>query len=276
MFGSKLDIFKSEWLDVVFEGRNKSYGAYELRRLAPKATNIGLLVASSVFVLAMVGPKIPGWLGIESSAPPVEDTFIETEVILADPPPIDEAEPPPPAVEPPPPRVDQVKSLDVVIVPKEKVRDEEPPTVEQLKLADPGSKTLAGNANARITIGGAVGEGKLDAEVTQAGNVDEIVNFKSMEFPPKFKGDLSAWVTRNWVMPAAASEAGLTGRLEINFVVERDGSITNVTVARDMKFGTKETAVAMMKKMPSWTPGLQNGRPVRVSFTLPILLGQQR
>jgi protein TonB len=275
MLGSKLDIFKSEWLDVVFEGRNKSYGAYDLRKLAPKATNIGLLVASSAFVLAMVGPKIPGWLGIESAPVVQEQTFIETEVILSEPPPIDETEPPPPAVEPPPPRTDQIKSLDVVLVPKEQVRDEEPPTVEQLKLADPGSKTLAGNPNARISIGGAVGEGKLDAEVTQSGSVDEIVPFTSMENPPRFKGEISDWIRRNWQYPQAAQDAGLTGRLIINFTVERDGKVSNVRVERNLGFGTTEAALKMMEKMPAWSPGIQNGRPVRVAYSLPIVLGNQ-
>lgn len=275
MLGSKLDIFKAEWLDVVFEGRNKSYGAYDLRKLAPKATNIGLLVASSAFVFAMVAPKIPDWLGIESAPVVMEEQLIETEVILSEPPPIDETEPPPPAVEPPPPRTDQIKSLDVVPVPAEKVRDEEPPTVEQLKLADPGSKTLAGNPNARIAIGTPVGEGKLDAEVTQSGSVDEIVPFASMENPPRFKGSLPDWIRKNWTTPPAAMEAGLTARLVINFTVERDGSVSNVRVEKNLGFGTTEAALKMMERMPAWSPGLQNGRPVRVAYSLPLVLGTQ-
>jgi protein TonB len=275
MLGSKLDIFKSEWLDVVFEGRNKVYGAYELRKLAPKATNIGVLVATSAFVFALVAPKIPDWLGIESAPVVQEETLIETDVILSEPPPIDETEPPPPAVEPPPPRTDQVKSLDVVTVPKEQVRDEEPPTVEQLKLADPGSKTLQGNPDARITIGTPKGQGRLDAEVTQAGNPDEVIPFTSMENPPRFKGDLPDWIRRNWQMPAAALEAGLTGRLIINFTVERDGKVSNVRVEKNLGFGTTEAAMKMMERMPAWSPGLQNGRPVRVAYSLPIVLGIQ-
>src|SRR5690606_16439110 len=106
MLGSKLDIFKKEWMEVDFEGRNKAYGAYDLRKLAPKATNIGLVLASAAFLVALVAPRIPGWLGLGKDDVVVEQ-FIEQEVTLAEPPPVDEEEPQvPPPVEPPPPRTD--------------------------------------------------------------------------------------------------------------------------------------------------------------------------
>src|SRR5690606_33676350 len=123
MLGSKLDIFKKEWMEVVFEGRNKAYGAYQLRKLAPKATNTGLVIASLFFLAALAGPRIPGWLGIAKQEAPVE-TFIEQEVTLAEPPPIDEDEPQiPPPVEPPPPRTDQVRMPEMTVTPAEQVTD---------------------------------------------------------------------------------------------------------------------------------------------------------
>src|SRR3546814_16128987 len=110
MFGTKLYIFKNEWLDVVFEGRNKEYGAYDLRKLSPRATSIGLLIASSAFVVVLMAPAIARWVGIDMKSNDEVEKLIETEVVLQEPPTVNEEEtPPPPPVEPPPPRVDQVR-----------------------------------------------------------------------------------------------------------------------------------------------------------------------
>ncbi|MFC3196004.1 energy transducer TonB [Parapedobacter deserti] len=277
MIGSKLDIFKKEWLDVVFEGRNKEYGAYDLRKLAPKATTIGLLIASSVFVLGLMAPTIASWLGVDTGPTETVQQVIETEVVLSEPPPVNEEEPPPPPpVEPPPPRVDQVRMPEPKVVPAEEVRDEEPPTVEQLKLADPGSKTIEGDPNAEIRIDLPVGEGEIDAEVTETSS-DHV--FQSVEIQPEPPGGLRAfmeWVAKNYDYPQGAIEAGVNGQVQVSFIVERNGELTDIKVVRDLKYGTGEAAVKLLQKAPKWQPGIQNGRPVRVAYTLPIRLNLQQ
>src|SRR5690606_12629532 len=215
MIGSKLDIFKREWLDVVFDGRNKAYGAYQLRKLSPKATNIGLFSASIVFVLLLVSPAVAWWVAVDLGADEPTEQIIETEVVLQPPPPVNEEEPPPPPpVEPPPPRVDQVRMPEPKVVPAEQVQDEEPPTVEQLKLADPGSKTIEGDPNAEIRIDLPVGEGEIDAEVTETAS-DHI--FQSVEIDPNPPGGMRAfmeWVGKNYDYPQAAIEAGVNGQVQ--------------------------------------------------------------
>lgn len=274
---AKLDIFRKEWMEVVFEGRNKVYGAYDLRKLAPKATNIGLIAATSAFILLLLAPTIARWIG---GAPAEVETvrIIESEVTLSEPPPVDEAQPlPPPPVEPPPPRVDQVRMPEMKVVPAEQVRDEEPPTVEKLKLADPGSKTIAGDPNAAIRIDMPVGEGKIDAEVTETGSTADQI-FQSVEVSPEPPGGMAAfrdWIGKNYNYPSAAIDNGINGTVEVSFVVERDGSLTDIKVLRDLKFGTGEEAVRVLKRAAKWTPGIQNGRPVRVAYTLPIRLATQ-
>jgi len=274
---SKLDIFKNEWLDVVFDGRNKAYGAYDLRKLSPRATNIGLFSASIAFVLLLLAPAIARWAGIDlSSSEPVEQ-ILETEVVLSEPPPVNEEEPPPPPpVEPPPPRVDQVRMPEPKVVPAEQVQDEEPPTVEQLKLADPGSKTIEGDPNAEIRLDLPVGEGEIDAEVTETSS-DQI--FQSVEVQPQPPGGMKAfmeWVGKNYDYPQAAIEAGVNGQVQVSFVVERDGSLTDIKVVRDLKYGTGDAAVKLLQRAAKWQPGVQNGRPVRVAYTLPIRLNLQQ
>lgn len=274
MFGSKLDIFKKEWMEVVFDGRNKAYGAYDLRKLSPKATNIAMLIASTAFVFALLAPTIAKYIGVSTVEESTAPILIEQEVILAEPPPINEEEPPPPpAVEPPPPRVDQVRHVEMVVVPADQVRDEEPATVAQLQIADPGRQTIAGNPDADIRIGLPVGEGSIDAEVTEAGS--GIVDFRAMEIPPEPHGGINAfrtWIGNNYRYPDAASSAGVKGAVEVSFVVERDGSLTDIKVVRDLGYGTGQEAVRLLQRAAKWKPGVQNGRPVRVAYTLPIRL----
>src|SRR5690554_594342 len=270
MFGSKLDIFKKEWLDVVFAGRNKAYGAYQLRQTADTDTTKALFIGVILFMLAVSSPMLISLIDTGSDAD--VNQIIETEVVLSEPPPVDEeAVIPPPIVEPPPPRVDQVRMPPPVVVEAAQVRDEEPPTVEELKVADPGPKTVAGDPTAAIRIDLPVAEGPKDQEVTE--DVDRV--FTSVEVAPTPQGGLEEfykYVGRNYNYPAQAQEQGVSGRVLLQFVVERDGSLTDIQVLRDLKYGTGEEAVRMLKRAPKWKPGIQNGRPVRVQFTLPIQL----
>lgn len=243
MIGSKLDIFRKEWLDVVFDGRNKAYGAYELRKLSPRATTIGLFSASIAFVLLLLSPAIARWIGVDLGSNEPTEQIIETEVVLSEPPPVNE---------------------------------EEPPTVEQLKLADPGSKTIEGDPNAEIRIDLPVGEGEIDAEVTETSS-DQI--FQSVEINPEPPGGMKSfmeWIAKNYDYPQAAIEAGVNGQVQVSFVVERDGSLTDIKVVRDLKYGTGDAAVKLLSKAAKWSPGIQNGRPVRVAYTLPIRLNLQQ
>ncbi|QNL51376.1 TonB family protein [Olivibacter sp. SDN3] len=276
MLGSKLDIFKTQWLDLVFAGRNKAYGAYDLRAVSSKYTARALLIGVLLFVGLVTSPMIIKAIrGDQVDDAPEE--IIETEVVLSEPPPVNEEEPPPPPpVEPPPPRVDQVRMPPMKVVPAEEVRDEEPPTVEDLKKADPGPKTIAGDPTADIRIDMPVGEGPKDAQVTEEGS--GVMDFNAVEVQPTFPGGMQEfykWVGKNYNYPQMAKEQGVNGSIHVSFVVERDGSLTDIKVLRDLKYGTGEEAVRMLKASPKWKPGIQNGRPVRVSYSLPIKLNLQ-
>src|SRR5690554_5941757 len=184
MLGLKLNIFKNEWLDVVFAGRNKAYGAYALRKIGPAMTTRALFLGVTIFVLAISAPLIIKFIGTGDSEESVEKIFEMTEVTLSEPPPIDEAAPPPPpAVEPPPPRVDQVRMPPPVVVEASQVRDEEPPTVEELRKADPGPKTLEGDPGAPISIDMPVGDGPITQAVTESFGNDHI--FEAVEVAPQ-------------------------------------------------------------------------------------------
>ncbi|MFM6953933.1 MAG: energy transducer TonB [Sphingobacteriaceae bacterium] len=260
---SKLDIFKLEWIDVVFAGRNKAYGAYELRKENTKTTSRALLVGSVLFIAVVCLPLIVRF--IAGIIPDNTEQFQQTEVVLAAPPPIDKDTPPPPP-EPPKPKVDQVRFPPPVVVPAEKVRDEEPPTVEELKKADPGQKTIEGDPNAEIKIEEPAG----NADVTEDNSIKD---FASVEVMPEFQGGASGWgkyLQKNMKYPPIARENNITGRVIVSFVVERNGDLTDIKVLRGIGGGCDEEAIRVLKTAPAWKPGIQNGRPVRVAYTMPI------
>ena len=272
MFNQKQDIFSQNWLDVVFDGRNKQYGAYVLRRDASKDALIALLIASSVFIIALLAPLIKTRL-----SPVADDRILApretTRIVeLAPPPPIDLTSPQPPAVAPPAPRTSQVRMPPPRVVKADQVITEEPPSTTLLKLANPGPTTIDGDPDAAIHIDGPVGYGHGDAAITEATALDD-TPFSVVEIEPMFPGGMEAfsrYVRENYRYPAQAAAHGVKGKVILTFIVECDGSLTAIKVIRDLKFGTGEEAVRLLKASPKWRAGVQNGRPVRVAYTLPI------
>ena len=271
MLGSKLDLFKPQWLDVIFAGRNKAYGAYELRKENSNTTSKAVLIGGALFIVLVSLPLIIRYI---SGILPEEKKFQETEVVLAAPPPIDEKELLPPPPEPTKPKVDQVKFPPPVVVPAEQVRDEDPPTVEELKVADPGPKDVEGDPNAEIKIDEPAGN--AEAAVTEDNSIRD---FASVEVLPEFPGGgqsaFGKYIQKNFKYSPMAREQGVSGKVIMSFVVEKDGSLTDIKVLRDLGLGTGEEAVRVLKNSPHWKPGIQNGRPVRVAYTLPIALALQ-
>ena len=271
---SKLDILKKDWIDIVFAGRNKEYGAYQLRKDNVKTTNKAVIIGGLFFIVSVSSPIIIKYL--QGLAPDESSKVKETEVILSPPPPVDDKKvPPPPPVEPPPPKVDQVKFPPPVVKPDDQVVEEEPPTVKELEKADPGEKTIKGDPNAEVVINTPVGEGPINQEKTE--DTNEI--FTNVEVLPTFPGGLEkfgAFLGKNLRYPPVARENGIQGRVYCTFVVEKDGSLTDIKVTRGIGGGCDEEAVRVLKSSPKWNPGVQNGRNVRVSYTVPIFFQLQQ
>ena len=267
MLGSKLDIFNPEWLDVVFKGRNQAYGAYELRKENPKNTNRALLIAASCFVFVLALPtiinKIQGFI-------PKADVKVKITNVVLSPPPIDQTKPPPPPPkEPPKPKVDQVRFPPPIVKPDNQVTEKDPPTEKQLEVADPGQKEQKGDPNQAVRIDEPVG----NADVSQVTEASDNQIFTAVEVSPVFPGGEDAFIKflgSHIKYPAVARENNVSGRAYISFVVERDGSLTDIKILRSPGSGLGEEAVRVLKMSPHWTPGIQNGKPVRVSYTVPV------
>ena len=269
MLGSKVDIFNPEWLDVVFKGRNQEYGAYELRKQNPKTTNRALIIASLAFIFILSLPTIIN--KIKGFIPKADEKVKVTDVVLMPPPPIDQTKPPPPPPkEPPKPKVDQVKFPPPIVKPDNEVHEKDPPTEKQLQVADPGQKEQKGDPNAQVRIDEPVGNADITA-VTEAGDGDKI--FTAVENNPEFPGGDAAfnkYLGSHIRYPNVAKENGTQGRVFISFVVERDGSLTDLKIVRDPGSGLGDEAVRVLKSSPHWKPGIQNGKPVRVAYTVPV------
>jgi periplasmic protein TonB len=268
MFGDKIDIFNPEWLNVVFKGRNQAYGAYELRKENPKNTNKALVIAVAAFVIILASPTI--YNVVMGFIPKRDEKVKVTDVVLMPPPPIDQTKPPPPPPkEPPKPKVDQVRFPPPIVKPDNEVREKDPPTDKQLEVADPGQKEQKGDPNAQIRIDEPVGNSDVKAVTEDTGN--QI--FTAVEVEPVPRGGMDAFykfLGDKIKYPNAAKEAGTQGRVILQFVVEKDGSLTDIHVMREPGNGLGDEAMRVLKLAPKWTPGVQNGKPVRVQFTIPV------
>ena len=262
----KLDIIKNQWLDIVFEGRNKIYGAYELRKSNTKTTVRALIIGSVVFSLAVAAPLIISLIPDSGEEEVLADKIKLTKIKL--PPKKEEVKPNTPPPPPPPPKVDQVKFVKPVVAKTEEIT-EEPPKIVDLKEKKIGSETIKGDPDAVLTVDEPVGKGPV-AEIVQEDN--NVYNTAGIEVKPDFPGGMEKFykfVGNNYKTP---EEEGLKGKVYVTFVVEKDGSLTDIKVLRDIGYGTGAEAIRVLKKCPKWTPGEQNGKKVRVLYSLPITI----
>ena len=261
----KLDIIKNQWLDIVFEGRNKIYGAYELRKSNRKTTVKALVIGSLIFSAAIAAPLITSLLPDSTEEEEVKEVKMAAVKL---PPKKEEIKPNMPPPPPPPPKVDQVKFVKPVVAKAEEVT-EDPPKIVELKDKKVGAETIKGDPDAVLTVDEPVGKGPV-AEVVQEDNT--VYNTAGIEVKPDFPGGIEKFykfVGNNYKTP---EEEGLKGKVYVTFVVEKDGSLTDIKVLRDIGYGTGAEAIRVLKKCPKWTPGEQNGKKVRVLYSLPITI----
>lgn len=267
---SKLNIFGRSWNDLVFEGRNKKYGAYQLRTENPRTTMIAFFVGAALFVFLVALPKITSYLGSASTEEESDvDKIIEVVDIME--PPVEEVLPPPPPVveqkQAPKSLVEEVKFKPLEAAKKEDVPDD-PPKTEQFKEADASSRNADASPTGDINIGTSAGD--LDKGVEADDN--SVHSTVGLQVLPEYPGGINAfyeYVKRNIRLPEV--DRDLNVNVIVSFVVEKDGTITDISVPRDPGYGLKKEAERLIKSNKAkWSPGVQNGKPVRVRYQLPI------
>lgn len=248
--------------DVVFEEKNKMYGAYVIRRNYNRVVALAVFIACASFVFAVSLPAIIEMLSSkqEEVLPPVDITTVD----LTPPPPLDPTTPPPPPP-PPPPAMETVKFTPPVVTDEEVV---EPPPVITEESPQISTETHEGNGNDEIVI---PDEGNGN-QVVEAAVEQPLTIVEQMPTFPGGEAEMMKYIQRNVQYPQVEKEAGISGTCYVTFVVEKDGSITDVKVLRGVNGGPgcDKEAIRVVKSMPPWKAGKQNGREVRVQFNLPI------
>ncbi|MDI9311788.1 MAG: energy transducer TonB [Limnohabitans sp.] len=264
----KLDLFKQQWLDMVFEGRNKKYGAYELRKENSKVSMVSLFIGVGVFAFGVFVPRLIDMLPDGSDDESLDQKI--TTVDLTQPEKKEEVKIEEKKPEPPKPKIDEVKFIPPKVVEAKEVK-EELKTVEELKDKTISDKDQKGDENAKVTIDQPTGDNDKAAEVVD----NTVYSSAGLEVQPEFQGGMQAfykYCAKNYKTEDIAEKlnSDLTGKVFVEFVVEKDGSLTDIKVVRDLGYGTGQEAIRMLKTVPRWTPGEQNGKKVRARYVLPI------
>jgi len=269
MLGSKIDLFGNEWLDVVFDQKNKSYGAYALRRESSSNTLKALFIAGTLFILLFLSPKI---ISLIKGNNTIEDIPVkETMVTVQSPPPVNPETPPPSAIEPPPARQNQIKFPPPIVVIDSKVIDADPVQIKDLVDSNPGQKDVLGVPDGNIVIDGPQGKGPVGAGAAEDNTVYNV--FVALEVQPTFPGGMDKfykYLSKSIRYPAMAQENNIQGKVFLSFIIEKNGSLTDIKVERKLGYGTDEEAVRVLAASPKWVAGVQNGKFVRVKYNIPI------
>lgn len=272
-----VDLSSKEWCDIVFDGKNKEYGAYQLRATSVKRHTKALL--SVVIVLALILTAIILVMtGVFKSADEDIDAKNEQEEVVMAPEDIPEEEE---QMEIPEQKPEEVQAEDEVaatqavteVVIKDMVdKDREVKDAEEVKqnTSDIGAIDHAGIEDKRRE---AVINEVVEVKPVEKPKEEGPLSVAMVEQKPSFPGGESAmykWLQDNIIYPAAASEEGVQGKVTVQFIVEKDGSITHVQVVRGKHPALDAEAARVIRKMPRWTPGRNNGQPVRVTYHLPV------
>ena len=281
---AKIDLYDPKWVEMVFAGKNKEYGAYQLRKGTSGRNIKSLLIL--VIAAALVGGFL-AWKVIEQKQAEEQQAYMEAmELAKLQ----QQAKKEEKKKEPVKPKIEPKKEIPVAretqkftapVIKKDELVKEE----NQVKQMD--------KLDEKVAVGTENKEGVKDRTVEAVRNdiatvapppppapKPEVATkvFDVVEEMPSFpggQGALMQYLASNIKYPVVAQENGVQGRVIVSFVVERDGSISDVKVARSVDPSLDREAQRVVKSMPRWSPGKQNGSTVRVKYTVPVVFRLQ-
>lgn len=277
MFFSKFDVNKVEWLNVVFENRNKDYGAYELRLKSSLYLRNALLVSAIGFSLLILVPSILSVLknkeaaSITNRIPLDDDQKVYKIIDVKLPAKKQEASVQVAAGE-------KTDFKQINYAPPKVVVDHlggDAPTIDQVETSVISTSNIEGGESTGINstgiTNGIPGNGFEGTGTEVSGSNEPVLHAEIM---PEFPGGMAAWskfLNKNLIYPSMARENGVQGRVTVSFVVEKNGQISALKVLSGIGAGCDEEAMRVIKKSPLWKPGFQNGKAVRVAYVIPIV-----
>lgn len=269
---SRLSIYESRWIDLIFENRNQEYGAYQLRRESVKssltALFMGLLFVASIGGITTiashfnreVAPVIthPEW------SEPIELTQVDLEKVVE--PVLPEVQSQAAAA-----TIDKDQLINPVIVHPDDANPDIATNVENKHASDvisDGTGTIGDNPSS----GNGTGTGTETTKAVDYGTT--VVNSAVLDKMPEFPGGIEKfykYVGNNFEKPEIDDISTL--RVYVSFVIEKDGSMTDIKVSRDPGYGLGREAIRVLKSLRTkWTPGTIDSKPVRTAYSLPIVL----
>ena len=280
---SKVDIISREWCDLVFEGRNKSYGAYDLRSKAGRRHLYAIIdilvgiavIAGLIFTYAKAKEAIQASLATDTEAV-TELSELKKDELKKEEPKVQKQEEQP--------KQEQLQKVavrasvgftvpDIVdkVDESKKVKNQDELNRSNLTVA---YGDYAGDANGKGTIDDLLKGQEAGGDAPQPKQKEEEAPIHTVvEQPAQFPGGeaaLLAYVAKNIKYPAIAVEQEIQGTVQLRFVVEANGSIGDVQVVKSLESHCDKEAVRVVKSLPRFIPGKQQGRPVRVWFNLPV------
>ncbi|NDV67594.1 energy transducer TonB [Dysgonomonas sp. 25] len=270
-----MNIESSEWCDMVFDKRNKAYGAYALRQSSTKrhllAFGVVFLFAIAIAVLPMLVSTIKAATTKYVSG--IDEPRIMTDVVIE-----------PPVVDIPEPEMEQPKmkveiAKTIAFTPPRIVENVDPDKEMKPQSTIKEFGGLVGKVN---VLDGSTSKFAIDPSTLKENLAvtkepeKKIHDF--VETMPVFPGgetEMNRYLRKNVNYPMDAQEQGIHGRVTVRFVVDKNGNISNVTVLKGINPSCDREAVRVVKSMPKWIPGRQNGNAVAVYFNLPIVFRLQ-
>ena len=274
---AQIDLISNEWSDMMFENRNKEYGAYVLRRQTGRRNVISMIAVLLLFAAVMIFMIAKNAYEAYQKEHAVMDQVTELSALTQQKKKEAKVERKEiPVKQEQQQVVEKVKSSVKFTAPVIKKDDEVKPE-DELKSQDEimNSKVAIGALN--VVGNDESGEVLKAKEVIATEPVkpkeEENKVFDVVEQMPSYPGGMSAlmqYLSSTIKYPVIAEENGIQGRVICTFVVERDGSITDVKIAKSVDPSLDKEAMRVVSKMPKWIPGKQNGSAVRVKYTLPV------
>lgn len=272
-----VDLSSKEWRDIVFEGRNKEYGAYTLRKDSPKRHNLAMIIVIIAIILVLIiglVSKQVSYLLQEADIQQQASQELVTLVDMNDEEEEEEEENERVEMEQPEALPEEilntVKVTELAIVDDSEVNPE-----DEIKSQDELAETQTAFGSTNFDQGtddrNVVREYKEEIIVEEKHEVEQV--FTAVEQMPQFPGgneELMKFLKKNIVYPAMAQENNIQGRVIVQFVVTKTGDIGEVKIAKSIDRDLDNEALRLVKKLPKFIPGKMNGQAVNVWFTLPV------
>lgn len=266
-----INLTSQEWLDIIFEGKNKDYGAYTLRSDSPKRHSVAFIVVAAAAVLTILSASLINTYNQNKRKEKITDVVQMSDISMKN------AEVPKENIEkryeaPPPVELISTIKFTAPVIKKDELVKEENQVKSMDEIAE--SKVAISVADVKGTNEETgVDIATLQGNILIAPSDEPEKIFEVVEQPPSYPGGdaaLMEYLNNNISYPTIAVDNLIQGKVTCSFVVGKDGSIQDVRVERSVDGSLDKEAVRVIKSMPRWIPGRQGGNAVKVKYYLPV------